>query len=88
MPRFKKGERVRASAKLFDGNGTRDRNDLLFSEKWLADGNGEWCYGTVSFVYVRRGRTKQKYRVKYDEGTTMEALENHLFHQPENAEGR
>ncbi len=76
---FKKGDRVKASAKLFDGNGTRDSNGLfLFSEKWTADGNGEWCYGTVSFVYVRRGRTVQKYRVKYDEGTIMEALENHL----------
>jgi hypothetical protein len=78
MARFRKGDRVRASATLFDGDGARDRNGLLFSEKWAADGHGEWCYGTVSFVYVRRGRTAQKYRVKYDEGTTMEALENHL----------
>ena len=78
MPRFKKGDRVKASAKLFDSNETRDRNGLLFSEKWAADGNGEWCYGSVSFVYKKRGRTVQKYRVKYDEGTTMEALENHL----------
>ena len=62
---------------LFD-EGTRDRNGLLFSEKWAADGHGEWCYGTVSFVYVRRGRQIQKYRVKYDEGTSMEALEEHL----------
>ena len=71
MPRFKKGDRVKASAKLFDGNGGRDRNGLLYSEKWAADGHGEWCYGTVSFVYVRRGRKAQKYRVKYDEGTTI-----------------
>ncbi len=79
MPRFKKGDRVKASAKLFDGNGGRDRNGLLFSEKWAADGNGEWCYGSVSFVYIRRCRAVQKYRVKYDEGTTMEVLENHCF---------
>ena len=77
MTRFAKGDRVRAKANLFD-EGTRDRNGLLFSEKWAADGHGEWCYGTVSFVYVRRGRQIQKYRVKYDEGTSMEALEEHL----------
>jgi hypothetical protein len=51
---------------------------LLFSEKWAADKNGERCYGTVSFVYARRGRHLQKYRVKYDEGTTMEAEDAHL----------
>ncbi len=44
----------------------------LFSEKW-ADKNGEWCYGTVSFVYARKGRHAQRYRVKYDEGTVMQA---------------
>jgi hypothetical protein len=42
MARFRKGDRVRASSTLFDGEGVRDRNGLLFSEKWLADGNGEW----------------------------------------------
>jgi hypothetical protein len=78
MPGFKKGDRVRAKATVFDGDGRRDRNGLLWSEKWAADKNGEWCYGTVSFVYARRSRTEQKYRVKYDEGTVMEALEHHL----------
>jgi hypothetical protein len=79
MTEYKKGDRVRAKATLFDA-GTRDRNGLLFSEKWAADGHVEWCYGTVIFVYVRRGREFQKYRVKYDEGTSMEALEKHLEH--------
>ncbi len=78
MPRFIKGDRVRAKATLFGGEETRDRNGYLFSEKWAADKNGEWCYGTVSFVYSRRGRHLQKYRVKYDEGTTMEAEDAHL----------
>jgi len=40
MTRFDKGDRVRAKANLFD-EGTRDRNGLLFSEKWAADGHGE-----------------------------------------------
>jgi hypothetical protein len=78
MPQFKKGDRVRAKATLFDGEGTRDRNGLLFSEKWAADGHGEWCYGAVSFVYARRGRHAQLYRVKYDEGTVMQAEDAHL----------
>jgi hypothetical protein len=79
MPRFSKGDRVRAKATLLDGGEeTRDRNGLLFSEKWAADNNGEWCYGTVSFVFARRGRHVQKYRVKYDEGTILEAEDAHL----------
>ncbi len=61
-PKFNKGDRVRLKATLFD-NGKRDRNGLLFSEKWLADGNGEWCYGDVTHVYVKKGRQPQKYRI-------------------------
>ena len=68
---------MRAKATLFD-EGTADRNGLLFSQKWAADGHGEWCYGSVSWIYCRRGRQVQRYRVKYDEGTTQEALEEHL----------
>ena len=52
MPaKFSKGDRVRAMATVFDGGEeSRDRNGLLLSEKCAADKNGEWCYGTVSFV--------------------------------------
>jgi hypothetical protein len=60
------------------GEETKDRNGFLFSEKWAADNNGEWCYGTVLFVFARRGSHLQKYRVKYDEGATMEAEDAHL----------
>ena len=68
-----------AKATIFDGGeATRDRNGLLFSEKWAADEHGEWCYGTVSFVYARRGRHAQLYQVKYDEGTVMQAEDVHL----------
>ena len=76
-PTFNKGDRVKLKATLFD-NGKRDRNGLLFSEDWLAKGNGEWCYGTVSFVYVKKGRQAQKYRVKYDGGQTMTSLEDQM----------
>ena len=52
MPaKFSMGDRVRAKATVFDGGEeSRDRNGLLLSEKCAADKNGEWCYGTVSFV--------------------------------------
>jgi len=76
-PTFNKGDRVRLKATLFD-NGKRDRNGLLFSEDWLAKGNCEWCYGTVSFVYVKKGRQAQKYRVKYDGGQTMTSMEEQM----------
>ena len=76
-PTFNKGDRVRLKATLFD-NGKRDRNGLLFSEDWLAKGNGEWCYGTVSFVYVKKGRQAQKYRMKYDGGQTMTSMEEQM----------
>jgi hypothetical protein len=79
MPQFSKGDRVRAKATIFDGGeATRDRNGLLLSEKWAANGHGEWCYGTFSFVYARRGRHAQLYRVKYDEGIVMQAEDAHL----------
>ena len=48
------GDRVKVRATRFD-NETRDRNRLLFSEKWAADGNGEWCFGVVAHVYVVKG---------------------------------
>jgi hypothetical protein len=70
-----------AKATIFDGGeATKDRNGLLFSEKWAADEHGEWCYGTVSFVYARRGRYAQLYRVSTmrDEGTVMQAEDAHL----------
>ena len=77
MPQFAKGDRVRVSAVRFD-NDTRDRNGLTFSEKWAADGNGEWCYGNVVHVYKVKGRQQQTYKVKYDDGTSMVSAEMHL----------
>ncbi len=35
-------------------------------------GNGVWCYGKVSHVYVLTRRSlEQSYRVKWDDGTSM-----------------
>jgi hypothetical protein len=65
MPKYNKGDWVKVKATLFD-NWTRDRNGLLFSEKWAADRNGEWCFGVVAHVYVVKGRRVQTSRIKYD----------------------
>ena len=67
---------MRVHAKKFDGE--RDEEGRLFSEKWEQDGNGEWCYGTITHVYVRKGRQTQNYRIKYDEGSTMQCIEDHI----------
>ena len=84
MTKFKKGDLVRVHAKEFDGE--RDEEGRLFSEKWAADGHGEWCYGTISHVYVRKGREAQKYRIKYDEGSSMSCLEGIIEFAPEGEE--
>ncbi len=66
-PQFSKGQRVKVAATKFD-NENRDNEGMNFSERWLADGNGVWCYGTISRVYVKKGRNPQRYSVKYDTG--------------------
>ena len=84
MTKFKKGDLVRVHAKEFDGE--RDEEGRRFSEKWAADGHGEWCYGAISHVYVRKGREAQKYRIKYDEGSSMSCLEGIIEFAPEGEE--
>ena len=76
-PNFSKGQRVRVAATKFD-NDNRDNAGMNFSERWLADGHGVWCYGTISRVYVKKGRNPQKYSVKYDIGGTMACEEEHI----------
>ncbi len=66
MPKYSKGDRVKVRTTRFD-NETRDRNGLSFSEKWAADGNGEWCFEVVAHVYAVKGRRVQTYRIKYDD---------------------
>jgi hypothetical protein len=51
---------------------------MNFSERWLADGHGTWCYGSISRVYVKKGRHPQKYSIKYDVGGTMACEEEHI----------
>ena len=84
MTKFKKGDLIRVHAKHFNdpGGGTND-NGLTFQENWERDGNGEWCHGKVSFVYRRTAREAQKYRILYDDGTSMESLEDHMEAAPE-----
>jgi hypothetical protein len=57
MPtKFAKGDDVRVRADKFDGEGETDELGLKFSERWLRDGNGEWCYGKITFVFKKKPR--------------------------------
>ncbi len=76
-PTFAKGDRVRVHATRFDKAEVEDGEEL-FSEKWAADGNGIWCYGVVSRVYVKKGRNTQEYTIRYDNGESMKGVEEHL----------
>ncbi len=63
MPtKFTKGDEVRVRAEKFDGDGETDELRLKWSEKWLRDGNGEWCYGKISFVFKKKPRMPQKFQ--------------------------
>ena len=65
MPtKFAKGDEVRVRATKFDGDGETDELGLTWSQKWLRDGNGEWCYGKISIVFKKKHRMPQKYRIK------------------------
>ena len=68
---------MRVEATKFD-NDNRDNAGMNFSERWLADGNGTWCHGTISRVYVKRRGAPQKYSIKYDIGGTMACEEQHI----------
>jgi hypothetical protein len=76
-PKYSKGDRVRLKATLFDDEKKKDREGRLFS-KQSDEGNGEWCHGSVTHVYAKKGRQAQKYRVKYDGGQTMTSLEEQI----------
>ena len=78
-PKFAKGDRVKAYATRFDKT-EKDLEDgeILFSAKWATDGNGIWCHGAVSRVYVKKGRKPQEYMMRYDNGESMRGLEEHL----------
>jgi hypothetical protein len=76
-PKFAKGDRVRVYATRFDKEEVEEGEEL-FSEKWAADGNGIWCYGVVSRVYVKKGRNAQEYMIRYDNGESMKGVEEHL----------
>ncbi len=57
-----------------------EEEEQKFSEKWAADGNGIWCYGQISRVYVKKGRKAQEYMIRYDNGESMRGVlvEEHI----------
>jgi hypothetical protein len=70
-------ERVRCLATRFDKD-SEDRNGDVFSVRHRRAGNGDYCYGTVRWVYSSR-RGPAKYRVFYGgDATQMQSVEDHL----------
>ena len=81
MTKFVKGDQVRVHGTKFDG--IIDELGLSFSQRWARDGNGEWCYGKISYVYKKIGRQPQKYRILYHDGTSMPGVEADIERAPE-----
>jgi hypothetical protein len=77
-PKYKKSDYVKVLATRFDSDDIRDRAGRTFSEQWAHEGNGIWCFGTVSRVYVKKGRQPQKYSIRYDGGQTMTSTEDQI----------
>jgi hypothetical protein len=76
-PKFAVGDRVRCLATQFDA-GSEDRNGDVFSVRQRALGLGEFCFGSVKWVYSSR-RGEQSYRVLYDgDSTQMQSMQPHL----------
>ena len=77
-PLFSIGDRVRCLATRFN-EAEPDHNGQFFADRHRAAGNGEYCFGTVKWVYSQRGRNPQQYRVLYDgDRTQLRSAETHL----------
>ena len=74
---FEKGDRVQSLASLYD-KGTEDANGNVFSQRQLALGLGAYCFGNITWKFSRRSREKQRYRVKWDDGSVTQVELQHL----------
>jgi len=73
---FEKGDRVQSKSILFD-KGT-NANGRTFSQRQLDLGNGEYFFGRITWKFARRGRTVQRYRVKWDDGSVTQVETSHI----------
>ncbi len=67
-------------ATRFDSEDERDSSGRLFSETWAHDGHGSYCGGVITRVLVKKGRQPQIYKIKWDDGSTMNCQEEHVEH--------
>ena len=74
---FEKGDRLQSLASLYD-KGTEDANGNVFSQRQLALGLGAYCFGNITWKFSRRSRDKQRYRVKWDDGSVTQVELQHL----------
>jgi hypothetical protein len=86
-PKYNKNDYVKVLATHFD-NRNVDKAGRNFSKHWLDEGNGRWCYGTISRVYVKKGRQAKKYGIKFDGGQSMPALEDQIEPANDDEEGK
>ncbi len=78
---------MRVHATKFDGDEENvDELGLKYSERQMRDGKGPWCYGKISFVFKKKSRMPQKYKIKYHEGGSMDCLETDIERAPEDEE--
>ena len=47
-------------------------------EKWLHDGHGTFCGGIITRVLVKKRTKPQTYKIKRDDGSTMNCEEQHI----------
>jgi hypothetical protein len=71
MPtKFLRGDEVRVHATKFDGDVEEDDTEETdkavekWSAKWRREGHGGWCYGRITFVFRKKPRQPQKYRIE------------------------
>ena len=69
---------MRVLATVFDSEEGRDGQGRTFSEKWANDGHGSYCGGIITRVLVKKRGKPYTYKIKWDDGSTMNCEEQHV----------
>ena len=76
--KLKKDQHVRVLATVFDSEEGKDAQGRLYSEQWARKGHGSYCGGIVTRVLVKQRGKPQNYKIKWDDGSTMNCEEQHI----------
>jgi hypothetical protein len=77
-PKVKTNDNVRVLATTFDNEDEKDGAGRMYSQKHAHDGNGAYCRGTITRVLKRKVRNSQMYKIKWDDGSTMNCQEEYM----------